>query len=184
LQQQIVSEIWRIAESRFGNIWYRFSSKIFQQYIPKELAEWMGTNSWPARSPDLSTNYFFFKKHKIYRFGENRANDLRRFRLKNGNERQDFYNRLGYCLTRGKDHLSIRCIGVGLSHGLWVISAQTTNIGLKWALQTDGKTSSFIMLVCIYVSSDQINLQSSHPWTRIRMSFAIDMSRSNLCFAL
>jgi hypothetical protein len=37
--------------------------------------------------------------------------------------------------------------GLGFSHGLGVISAQTTHIGLKQVLQTDQKTSSFVTLV-------------------------------------
>jgi hypothetical protein len=40
-------------------------------------------------------------------------------------------------------------IGVGFSHGLLVISAQTTNIGVKLALQTDREKLSFINYVIV-----------------------------------
>jgi hypothetical protein len=85
LQQQTVEEIRRIAEGKFGNIWFQQDGCRAHRAISVQkqfnntlmflnflLSGW-GTILWPARSADLAPNDFFLWrciKTKIYLFRE------------------------------------------------------------------------------------------------------------------
>lgn len=70
LQQQIVPEIRRLAGRRFNQIWFQqdgcpaHNGILVQEYLnntfPNHLLSGRGTILWPARSPDLAPNDFFY----------------------------------------------------------------------------------------------------------------------------
>lgn len=123
LEEQIIPEIRRVAGEGFDQVWFQQDGcpahntvavrACLDNHFPGRVMSRLGNIVWPARSPDLAPNDFFFwgyVKSKIYGFQEDRANSLEELRIKISdafqsvtpgmlaNMRRSFYDRLGYCL--------------------------------------------------------------------------------------
>lgn len=105
------------------NVWFQhdgcpahnLAHDYLQDSFPGRIIGARGTVLWPARSPDLAPNDFFLWGHvkqKIYTHQHQRANNLVELRQKIFDAcqsitpvtlmrvRQNFYDRLGYCLAQ------------------------------------------------------------------------------------
>lgn len=122
LQNQIVPTLRRLLGDNFNRTWFQQDgcpahgtaavSNFLENTFPNRLISRQGNIAWPARSPDLAPNDFFFWgfiKQKVY--DHRRAENLEELRQKVQwafecvtremliNMRRGFYNRLGYCLA-------------------------------------------------------------------------------------
>lgn len=127
LQEQICPGIQRVMGDRIENVWFqhdgcpshctRAVTNFLNTQFPNRWIGRGGTIPWPPRSPDLSPNDFHFWGHiknKVY--GHRMFHDLdelqeainnmcRSFtRHHLSNVRQEFYQRLNYCLIQNGGH--------------------------------------------------------------------------------
>jgi len=126
LQNQIIPAVQQLDGVELRDIWFQqdgcpaHNTLIVREYLANIFPDkWIGTHGpirWPARSPDLSPNDFFYwgyLKTSIYGHNNTRPQNLEELRekifevsnnitpLMLSNVRNSFYNRLGYCLAKG-----------------------------------------------------------------------------------
>lgn len=121
LQEQVVPLLQALPDIEMDTIWYQQDGcpahnaaavrTFLQEVFPNRIiANRWGTVHWPARSPDLAPNDFFFwgaVKQKVYRYPRVATLEELREQIvmacnqvtaqELSNMRQGFYNRLGYC---------------------------------------------------------------------------------------
>ncbi|KAL1517988.1 hypothetical protein ABEB36_001678 [Hypothenemus hampei] len=121
LQAQVIPAIQQLGVE-LGDVWFQqdgcpaHNTALVREYLnrnfPNKVISGWGNILWPARSPDLTPANFFlwgYVKSTIYRFQDDRANNLDELRIKIqncmqtispeilANVRRNFYDRLGYC---------------------------------------------------------------------------------------
>lgn len=126
LQNQVIPAVQGLENIDMAHIWYQHdgcpahnaAGEYLNQIFPHRIISTYGDIKWPPRSPELSPNDFFLWgeiKQTIYTHHHQRANNLDELRLKIVEAtqnitpamlrevRQEFYDRLGYCLAQQGD---------------------------------------------------------------------------------
>lgn len=121
LQTQIIPALQQLGIN-LGDVWFQQDGcpahntapvrECLERHFRNRVISGRGNILWPARSPDLTPADFFlwgYVKSTIYRFEDDRANNLDELRIEIRNcmqaispetlarVRRDFYDRLGYC---------------------------------------------------------------------------------------